>query len=133
MDIAVLILTVSAVFLVADAIVLRYVLQPVFAKHLGDMLYAGGFRLLPAALFYVSYMGGTLYFAALPGLAAGSPGLAFLNGAILGVVAYGTYEFSNWAVMQRWHPQMVIMEVIWGGALTGAAAWAGVIAARAVG
>jgi uncharacterized membrane protein len=50
-------LTTAIVFLVADAIMLRSVLQPVFSRHLGDALYEGGFRLLPALLFYVSYMG----------------------------------------------------------------------------
>ena len=62
----VLFLATSLIFLVADAIMLRSVIQPVFARHLGDTLYAGGFRLLPAILFYFTYMGGILYFASLP-------------------------------------------------------------------
>jgi uncharacterized membrane protein len=125
-------LTTAIVFLVADAIMLRSVLQPVFSRHLGDALYEGGFRLLPALLFYVSYMGGVLYFASIPALRADAPSLALLNGAILGFVAYGTYEFTSWAVMRDWHPQIVAMDLAWGTVLTGGAAWAGVMAARAI-
>ncbi|KPQ13119.1 MAG: putative membrane protein [Rhodobacteraceae bacterium HLUCCO18] len=128
----VLFLATSLIFLVADAIMLRSVIQPVFARHLGDTLYGGGFRLLPAILFYFTYMGGILYFASLPALRADAPGLALLNGAILGLVAYGTYEFTSWAVMRDWHPQMVAIDVAWGAVLTGGAAWGGVLAARAL-
>lgn len=127
-----LFLITSVLFLVADAIMLRSVLHPVFARHLGDLLYEGGFRLLPALLFYFTYMGGVMYFASWPALQAGVPSQALLNGAILGLVAYGTYEFTSWAVMRDWHPQMVAMDVIWGSVLTGGAAWGGVLATRAL-
>jgi uncharacterized membrane protein len=122
----------SIIFLVADALMLRSVIQPVFARHLGDTLYEGGFRLLPAVLFYLTYMGGILYSAAIPAIRADAPGLALLNGAILGFVAYGTYELTSWAVMRDWHPQMVAMDLAWGTVLTGGAAWGGVMVARAI-
>jgi uncharacterized membrane protein len=66
MSYLVLFFVVSAIFLVADAIMLRSVIQPLFAKHLGDQLYEGGFRMLPAVLFYLINMLGILYFAAVP-------------------------------------------------------------------
>jgi uncharacterized membrane protein len=122
----------SIIFLVADALMLRSVIQPVFARHLGEQLYEGGFRLVPAILFYLTYMGGILYFAAIPAIRADAPGLALLNGAILGFVAYGTYELTSWAVMRDWHPQMVAMDLAWGTVLTGGAAWGGVMVARAI-
>jgi uncharacterized membrane protein len=122
----------SIIFLVADALMLRSVIQPVFARHLGEQLYEGGFRLVPAILFYLTYMGGILYFAAIPAIRADAPSLALLNGAILGFVAYGTYELTSWAVMRDWHPQMVAMDLAWGTVLTGGAAWGGVMVARAL-
>jgi uncharacterized membrane protein len=122
----------SIIFLVADALMLRSVIQPVFARHLGEQLYEGGFRLVPAILFYLTYMGGILYFAAIPAIRADAPSLALLNGAILGFVAYGTYELTSWAVMRDWHPQMVAMDLAWGTVLTGGAAWGGVMVARAI-
>ena len=122
----------SIIFLVADAIMLRSVIQPVFAKHLGEQLYDGGFRMVPAILFYLTFMVGILWFAAIPAFRADAPSIALLNGAILGFVAYGTYEFTSWAVMRDWHPQMVAMDLAWGTVLTAGAAWGGVLVARAV-
>jgi uncharacterized membrane protein len=132
MSLLVLFLATSIIFLVADAVMLRSVIQPIFARHLGDTLYDGGFRLLPAVLFYFTYMGGVLYFAGWPALRDGVPAQAALNGAILGFVAYGTYEFTSWAVMRDWHPQMVAVDLAWGTAVTGLSAWGGVVVTRMV-
>lgn len=132
MTLLILFVATSLIFLIADAVMLKTVLQPIFARHIGALLYEGGFRLLPAVLFYLTYMGGILYFASTPAMRADTPSLALINGAILGFVAYGTYEFTSWAVMRDWHPQMVVMDVIWGATLTGFAAWGGVMVARAL-
>jgi uncharacterized membrane protein len=60
-------------------------------------------------------------------------GAGALNGAILGLVAYGTYELTSWAVMRDWHPAMVATDLAWGTVLTAGAVAAGVAAARALG
>lgn len=132
LSIAILFLATSVIFLIADAVMLSSVIQPIFARHIGHLLYEGGFRLLPAALFYLTFMGGVIYFASWPALKAGQPSVALLNGAILGLIAYGTYEFTSWAVMTDWHPQMVIVDVTWGAVVTALAAYGGVLIARAL-
>ena len=132
MTFVILFVTTSIIFLVADALMLRTVLQPVFARHLGDILYEGGFRLLPAVLFYLTYMGGMLWFASWPALRDGAPAMALLNGAILGLVAYGTYEFTNLATLKGWTWRMVATDLTWGTMLTGFSAIAGVWVARMV-
>ena len=132
MSLITLFLATAIIFLVADALMLRAVIQPVFARHLGDALYPGGFRLSPAALFYLTYMGGVTYFAGWPALRDGVPHMALVNGAILGLVAYGTYEFTSWAVMRDWHPQIVALDLTWGVAVTALSAWGGVMVARMV-
>jgi uncharacterized membrane protein len=129
MSLVILFIATSIIFLVADAIMLRSVIQPIFARHLGEGLH-DGFRLVPAILFYFTYMFGVIYFASWPALRDGVPVQALVNGAILGFVAYGTYEFTSWAVMRDWHPQMVAVDLAWGTAVTGLAAWGGVMAAR---
>jgi uncharacterized membrane protein len=132
MTYVVLFVATSIIFLVADAIMLRGVIQPLFAKHLGDQLYDGGFRMVPAVLFYLVHMLGILYFCSVPALQQGTPSLALLNGAILGLVAYGTYELTSWAVMRDWSAQMVAVDLTWGTVLTAGSAWGGLAITRAI-
>lgn len=132
MQILLLYLVTAVLFLGLDALMLRNVMQPLFHAHLGDAL-AERFRIVPAALFYMAYVGGVLWFASVPALRAQAPGQALLNGAILGTLAYGTYEFTNFATLRDWHWQMVAADLAWGTALTGLSAWAGVLIVRAMG
>ena len=59
-------------------------------------------------------------------------GVAALNGAILGLVAYGTYELTSWAIMRDWHPSMVAADMVWGATVTAISAAGGVLIARAL-
>ena len=36
---------------------------------------------------------------------------------ILGVVIYGVYETTNYAILNNWEPKAVIMDTMWGGIL----------------
>jgi uncharacterized membrane protein len=132
MSLIVLILVTGLIFLVADAVMLPTVVKPLFERHLGDAILDSP-RILPAVLFYVLYLAGIIWFAGWPALRDGVPSTALLNGAILGLVAYGTYELVSWTVMRDWHPSMVAVDMAWGTLLTAVAAWGGVMAARAVG
>jgi len=129
MQILVLTLVTGVVFLIADAIMLSTVIKPLFQRHLGEGLLEG-IRALPAILFYGIYLFGMVWFAGLPGLREGL-GTAALNGALLGLVAYGTYELTSWTVLRDWHPNMVAVDLAWGTVLTAGAVTAGVFAARA--
>lgn len=130
MQILILTLVTGLVFLIADAIMLSTVMKPLFQRHLGEGLLEG-LRYLPAILFYLVYLFGMVWFAGLPGLRDGV-GTAALNGALLGLVAYGTYELTSWAVMRDWHPAMVATDLAWGTVLTAGSVTAGVWAARAL-
>ncbi|SNS57273.1 DUF2177 family protein [Tropicimonas sediminicola] len=132
MPFLVLLLTTGLVFLALDAVMLSTVMRPLFERHLGEGL-LDGLRLGPAILFYLLYMGGVMYFVSLPALRADAPTQALINGAILGLVAYGTYELTSYAVMRDWHVSMAAVDMCWGAVLTGVSAWCGVMAARAIG
>jgi uncharacterized membrane protein len=132
MSLIVLIVVTGVIFLVADALMLSNVIKPLFEQHLGETL-LGGLRPVPASLFYALYMAGVVWFAGWPALRDGVPATALLNGAILGLVAYGTYELTSWTVMRDWHPSMVAVDMAWGTVLTAVSAWGGVMAARALG
>ena len=127
----VLYLSTALVFLALDAVMLKNVLRPIFETHLGDQL-AEDFRLGPAAVFYLFYVAGLVALVSLPALRAGGVTEALWKGALVGAMAYGTYEFTSYAVMARWSQQMVMVDVAWGTVLTGVSAAAGVWITRAV-
>jgi uncharacterized membrane protein len=47
-------------------------------------------------------------------------------------MAYGTYEFTSYAVMKDWSPQMVATDLIWGTVLTAVSAWGGLALTRLI-
>ena len=121
----------ALIFLALDAIMLTRVMSPLFERHIGDFLLSE-LRLGAAVAFYLAYIVGVLYFVSVPALAADMPSKALLNGAILGAMAYGTYEFTNLATLKGWSWQMVATDVTWGAVLTGFSAWIGVMLTRAI-
>ncbi|ADO42728.1 DUF2177 family protein [Ketogulonicigenium vulgare] len=118
-------LVTAVVFLGLDAIGITRMIQPLFARHIGH-LFADPLRVVPAALFYLGYVAGVIYLVSLPALRAGAPMQALISGLILGLLAYGTYEFTNYATLQDWHWHQVAVDLTWGTLLTGFSAWVGV-------
>ncbi|MDR9393420.1 DUF2177 family protein [Roseovarius sp. SYSU LYC5161] len=131
-QILVLYLVTAGVFLALDAVMLSTVMKPLFEAHVADLM-ADRLRLGPAAVFYLFYVAGLLWLVSVPALRDGAPLRALLGGAVLGAVAYGTYEVTNLATLRGWSWRMVAADVAWGTLLTAISAWAGVVAARAMG
>ena len=115
----------AVLFLAIDAIMLSLVMRPIFSRHLGDAMRDSP-MLAPAGLFYLAYVAGLVFLVSAPALRDADPGRAALHGAIVGAMAYGTYEFTSMSIMKDWSWQMVITDTIWGTVLTGFCAWAGV-------
>ncbi|MDE0985675.1 MAG: DUF2177 family protein [Yoonia sp.] len=132
MKIMILYLATAFIFFAVDFIGLRYLVKPVFDRHIAH-LFADPFRAVPALLFYLGYVAGILWFVSVPALRAGDPVAALVGGIALGLLAYGTYEFTNYATLRDWSMEQVAIDTIWGGALTGFSAWAGVMIVRALG
>ena len=124
-------LITAIVFLAADVVGLRVLVKPVFDRHVGH-LFAQPFRMGPAAVFYLGYVLGLLWLVSLPALQSADPLAALFGGMILGLMAYGTYEFTNYATLRDWTLEQVIVDTLWGGVLTGFAAGAGVMITLAV-
>lgn len=130
MQIAVLYLATFATFLILDAVMLALVMKPLFTAHIGPLM-AEPIRLAPAALFYAAYVAGLLYLVSVPALRTNAA--VILPAAVIGAMAYGTYEFTSYAIMRDWHWTMVVTDTAWGTVLTAVSAWAGVQAARLAG
>lgn len=83
------------------------------------------FRTVPAVLFYLGYPLGVmaLTFNPMPD----SMGSAVLRAALVGLVAYATYDLTNLATLQAWNWKLALVDTAWGVFLTscaGAAAYA---------
>ena len=109
-----------------DALWLRWAGPNLYRPLLGDLL-APAFRAAPAVAFYIAYVAAMVWFAVRPGLELGVPH-AVLNGALLGAIAYATYDLTNQATLRTWSTQMTLIDIAWGTAATalasGVAAWA---------
>ena len=129
MQAAILYVSTAVVFLVVDAIMQTLVMKPLFSRHIGALM-ADPIRIGPAALFYAAYVAGLLYLVSWPALKSGAP--LVLPAAVIGAMAYGTYEFTSYAIMRDWHWSMVVTDTTWGAVLTAFSAWAGVTITRMV-
>ena len=129
MQLAILYASTAAIFLVIDAIMLTLVMKPLFQQHIGALM-LDGFRAGPAVAFYAAYVAGLIYLVSWAALKEGTG--VIIPAAIIGAMAYGTYEFTSFAIMKDWHWSMVAVDTTWGTVLTAFAAWAGVTITRAV-
>jgi uncharacterized membrane protein len=127
MTVLILYVVTTVIFLALDALMLGFVMAPLFRTHVGDLM-APEMRIAPAAVFYLAYIAGLVTVVSLPALRTGSAIL--FPAAVIGAMAYGTYEFTNYATLKGWHPSMVALDLTWGTVLTAFSAWAGVAITR---
>ena len=128
----VILFAVSAViFLILDAVMLTYVMRPLFERYLGDTMLTE-LRVVPGALFYFGYVAGLTYVVSWPALKDGTAAQVIVPAAIIGAMAYGTYEFTSYAIMKTWHPMLVVVDMTWGTIATALVAYGGVAITRAM-
>lgn len=113
------------VFLGLDMLGINFLIRPVFDRHVGHLL-ASPLRLGPAAVFYMAYVAGLLWFVSVPALKDNAPLQALIGGMVLGFLCYGTYEMTNYATLRDWSLEQVAADLVWGTVLTGFSAWVGV-------
>ena len=76
--------------------------------------------LTPVILFYILYTIGIHFFILSPSLTNNYSLIkTFLSGALLGLVAYGAYDFTNHATLKNWTVTMSVTDMLWGAVLTG--------------
>ena len=119
----------AVAFLAIDAVWLSTMGDVLYRPILGDLL-APTFRIEPAVAFYFIYIGGITLLATLPALREASWRKAAINGAILGFVAYATYDLTNQATLRTWSTMITVIDIAWGTFLTCSAAIAGYFGSR---
>ncbi|MDR6431934.1 DUF2177 family protein [Brucella pseudogrignonensis] len=111
-------------FLAIDAVWLSNMANVIYRPVMGDMMMSG-FRLAPAIVFYLIFVFGLVFFAVKPGLLASSGMVTLVNGALLGFIAYATYDLTNQATLKNWSWTLTIADMIWGTVLSAASAYVG--------
>ena len=125
--------TALAVLLALDAVWLGSVFGPYFYARVGAIALDSP-RWLPAAAFYLLYPVGVTALAVLPSLGdGGSWRLAMARGALLGLVAYATYDLTNLATLKAWTPALALIDIVWGTFATAVSAAVADWAARRFG
>ncbi|MDX1765483.1 MAG: DUF2177 family protein [Candidatus Saccharimonadales bacterium] len=108
-------------FLFIDVIWIAATTEPLYRDQLGDVM-AKDPILWPAAVFYILFVYGVLYFAIQPALDNKSLKLAAINGALFGFLAYTTYAMTNLAVIEGWSAVTAFVDMAWGATLGGSVA-----------
>ena len=116
-------------FLLLDGIWLGLLMAPTYRELLGPLMLEKPL-LLPAAVFYCLYVFGCVVFVVLPALRWQK---AATMGALLGLVAYGTYDLTNWATLRGWSVQVTLLDWAWGTFATAVACTVGFWVTRQLG
>lgn len=111
-------LIATLIFFAIDMIWLGLIAKGFYRDKLGFILSAN-VNWAAAVIFYLIYIGGILFFAVHPAMLNSSWQTALLNGAVLGMLCYATYDLTNMATIDKWPLTIVVVDIIWGTILTG--------------
>lgn len=124
-------LLTTVVFFAIDIVWLGLIAKNIYAKYLGHYL-SDQVNWFAAMAFYLLYIAGIFVFAILPAVEKNSVFHAIVYGAFLGLVAYATYDLTNYATLKDWPVMIVVIDLIWGTILTSSVATAGFFITRFV-
>ncbi|MGB3828649.1 MAG: DUF2177 family protein [Ornithinimicrobium sp.] len=114
-------LVTAVIFAALDFVWLTIIALPLYEAELGDLL-AERPNMLAAVAFYAIYVGGITYFAATPAILDRSARRALVPGAVLGFVAYATWDLTNLAVLEGFPASVVAADLAWGTVITASTA-----------
>jgi len=117
-------------FFTLDFLWLAVVARGFYSSQMGTLM-RDNINFVAAGGFYLAYVAGIVFFAVAPALSEGSWTRAAINGAFLGLLAYGTYDMTNIATIRNWPVAMSVVDIAWGTVLTAFAALSGYFVTRA--
>ena len=127
-------LLASIIFLIIDVIWLSFATKSFYRPLLGDLIIGPADKpvLWAAALFYILYVFGMALVVIQPCMDSESISKTVYIGFIFGLVAYGTYNLTNMAVVKGWSPTVTFVDMLWGGSLTALSASTGLFIAKKI-
>lgn len=106
------------IFCAMDFVWLRLIAKDIYANEMGSLI-RSDVDLRAATAFYLLYAAGLTYFAVMPALDGRAILHAMALGAGLGLVAYGTYDLTNLAVIKGFSARIAMIDLAWGAVLSG--------------
>jgi uncharacterized membrane protein len=116
-------------FLALDAVWLGLVARSFYRNYLGFLL-APNTNWLAAAIFYLLFIAGILFFVVVPGLEANSLRTTLLRAALFGLITYATYDLTNLATIKDWPVLITVVDTLWGTLLSVAVSYVGFMAGK---
>jgi|SRR5690606_7878496 uncharacterized membrane protein len=117
-------LATAVAFFALDFVWLSLAVPRIYRPLMGTLLRESP-NLPVAGAFYLVYVVGLVVFAVLPAASAGSWVMALGLGALLGLVAYGTYDFTNLSTIRDWPLMVSLVDLAWGVSVSAVAALVG--------
>lgn len=106
------------VFFLIDIVWLVVVARKLYQKELGYIMSEKP-NWIVAALFYLIFIAGLVFFVINPALEKNSWTYALLVGMLFGLITYSTYDLTNLATLKDWPIKITIIDLIWGTSLGG--------------
>ena len=98
------------VILALDFVWLGFIARPFYQKQIGILM--GETKYWAAGVVYLLLVLGLVLFA-LP--QAKTYPQALLWGGLFGLIGYGTYDFTNLAILKNWTLTISLVDMAWGG------------------
>ncbi|MEP0390814.1 MAG: DUF2177 family protein [Erythrobacter sp.] len=111
-------LCAAVIFGGLDAMWLNWAGPNLYIPNIGELM-AENFNVRAAAVFYVAYLSGMMWFAIRPGLESGDVKKSLLNGVLLGALCYATFDLTSQAVFKVWATKVTVFDIFWGAFATG--------------
>ena len=121
----------SLIFLIIDVIWLSFATKSFYRPLIGQLLTEKPV-MWAAALFYILYVFGMAIVVIQPCINTESLFKTVYTGFVFGLVAYGTYNLTNMAVVRGWSPTVTFVDMFWGGSLTAVSASTGLYLAKKI-
>ena len=121
----------ALIFLIIDVIWLSFSVKSFYRPNIGHLLLETPI-MWAAILFYLIYVIGLAVVIIEPSLDYQNTQKFLIKAFMFGLVAYGTYNLTNMATIKGWSPNVVFVDMIWGGFLTTFSSYFGILLAKKI-
>ena len=101
------------VFLLIDLLWIGVIARNFYRRTIGNLL-ADKIKIAPTVIFYTFYVAILCYLVVYPNVQNNNLIGAAVGGALFGIVGYGTYDITNYALLKNWPLSVTIIDLIWG-------------------